>query len=322
MLVRSMPGGRFAPAEARFVLHDRPTAMELASSLVADTTGQAHDWTTFDPQMAAYGVSNFDTLRTVPPSLRTAHPGAAPGSTMTLPSLPGVRDELRALQSTVPRARVRLDGQATERRLRRSIRNAGVLHVASHAFVNDASPLQNAILLRPDSREGGTPARPGAGSSDGVLFLHELQGQRAQIPMVVLSGCSTGAGTLRGGEGMEGLQYAFRAMGAQSTVSTLWPVADRASVDLMRSFYHNLQDGDPKDVALREAQLAYLEDHPKKASPFFWAPPVLYGSPASLPLDGPPLAPWVWWGLGVIVVVGIGGGGWVLHRSSADPPVA
>lgn len=303
MLVRSMAGGRFAPSEARFVLHDRPTSMELASSLVADTSGQTFEWSQFRPQMAAYGVSDFDTLQTVPSALRSAIPGALNDSSLALPSLPGVREELQAVKSTVPDARVALNDRATESDFCRSVRKAGVLHVASHAFVNASSPLQNAILLRPDSAAQS--------SSDGVLFLHELQEQQSHIPLVVLSGCNTASGTLRGGEGMEGLQYAFRAMGAQSTVSTLWPVADQASLALMDAFYQYVQEGHPKDVALQQAQLDFLEAHPQKASPFFWAPPVLYGSPVPLPLDNSVLPAWAWWsivlgGLSIVLLLGWG----------------
>ena len=307
MLVDSMPGGRYAPSDARFVLHERPTSLELAPSLVADTAQYTHDWETFNPQMAAYGVSDFDTLETVPSALRTALPGAVQDSVIRLPPLPGVQRELDALQSAVPDTRVALNDAANEQSFCRDAQRAGILHVASHAFVNSSSPLQNAILLRPSpdgDRTGGERPSPTA-SSDGVLFLHELQGQQSRIPLVVLSGCSTAEGTLRGGEGMEGLQYAFRAMGARSTLSNLWPAADEASVELMGAFYQNLTDGLAKDEALRQAQLSYLQNHPQKASPFFWAPTVLYGSPAGLPLESGGLPVWVWWALGGLGVVGL-----------------
>jgi len=103
--------------------------------------------------------------------------------------------------------------------------------------------------------------------------------------------------TLREDKGMEGLPYAFRAMGAQSTLSTLWPVADDASGELMRAFYRNLRDGDPKDIALRQAQLRFLREHPERASPFFWAPPVLHGSPMALPFEESLVPVWAWWSL-------------------------
>lgn len=299
MLVDSMPGGRYAPSEADFVVHERPTSLELSSSLITDS-GATYDWSQFEPRLAAYGVSNFDTLDTVPPGLRTMLPKTVQDSSVHLPALPGVQRELRALQSSVSNAEVSLNQAATESAFSQSVHTAGILHVASHAFVNASSPLENAILLRRD-----TSTKSG---SDGVLFLHELQRQQAEIPLVVLSGCNTARGPLRGGEGMEGLQYAFRAMGAQSTVSALWPVDDDASVTLMESFYGHLNDGLAKDRALRQAQLDYLDAHPMKASPFFWAPPVLYGSPSSVSLNTTFIIP-VWaWGLllstGALVLVG------------------
>ncbi|HKL88732.1 MAG TPA: CHAT domain-containing tetratricopeptide repeat protein, partial [Salinibacter sp.] len=313
MLVHAMPGGHYAPSEARYVLHDRPTSLELASSLVVDSARQTIDWAQYDPQLAAYGVSDFDTLRTVPSALRDATP--ATDSTLALSPLPGVQAELEAIESSIANAHVSLNGEATEANVRGSAQVAGVLHVASHAFVNKTSPLRNAIVLRPGPARRATaePRRPGergassdgrveaAGAeTDGVLFLHELQNQKARLPMVVLSGCNTAAGRLRSGEGMESLQYAFRAMGARSTVATLWPAADQPSVELMQSFYQHLRDGQPKDVALRQAQLAFLEKHPQKASPFFWASTTLYGSTVPLPLEAPPLVPgWAWWALGL-----------------------
>lgn len=311
MLVDSMPGGRYAPAEARYVLHERSISLELASSLVADTSTQSLSRSQFRPQLAAYGVSRFDTLRTAPSALRSTPPDALDDSSVALPSLPGVRDELQTLKSTIPNTEVALNGEATEADFCRSAQTAGVLHVASHAFVNASSPLRNAILLRPDSSAQS--------SADGVLFLHELQDQQSQIPMVVLSGCNTASGTLRGGEGMEGLQYAFRAMGAQSTISTLWPVADQASVTLMDAFYEHLRRGYAKDAALRQAQLDFLNDNPKKASPFFWAAPVLYGSPVALPLDDPSSSQWRWGAVALGGLVLLLLGWWLWARVLASP---
>lgn len=293
-LVRRMPGGRYAPNKARFVLQERPITIELTSSLTVDPTKRAFDRSTFTPTLAAFGVSEFDTLRTVPSALRATLPEAASDSNLSLPPLPGVRKEIDLVRRLVGGTSVALDTAATELSFRSACRRAGIIHLASHAFVHPSSPLRNAFLFHPDP----------AGASDGVLFLHELQTQDRRIPLVVLSGCSTARGTLRGGEGMAGLQYAFRAMGAQATVSNLWPVADQASVALMEGFYRHLRAGASKDEALRQAKLAYLKRHPAKASPFFWAPVVLYGSPEPLPLNAPPQR---WWFYGIAALALLGG---------------
>ncbi len=283
MLSSAAPGGRYDHRQARFVLHERPTTLDLATSMAADTSAGSFDPTTSAPNLAAFGVSIFDTLRTVPSALRAPLSGTDGDSSLALSSLPGVRDELNSVNRLFEDARTFLDDTATESAFMKACRRADVLHLASHAFVHSSSPLQNAFLLRPDS------------TSDGVLFLHELRTQDRAIPLAVLSGCNTARGTLRGGEGMAGLQYAFRAMGAQSTVSNLWPTADQPSVTLMEAFYKNLRSGLPKDRALRQAKLTYLETHPNEASPFFWAPSVLYGSPQPVPLNGSDsVSSWAW----------------------------
>ena len=287
MLATATPGGRYDHEEARFVLDERPTALDLSASLVADTSAFPKSAASFSPDLAAFGVSSFDAARPLPSAFRTSPTDTAAGSS-SLPPLPGVRSEINTIDRLFGDAKTFLDERATESAFAASTQQAGVVHLASHAFVHPTSSLQNAFLLHPDS------------SSDGLLFLHELQSRNRPLPLAVLSGCSTARGTLRGGEGMAGLQYAFRAMGAESTVANLWPTADRPSVALMEHFYRNLQEGLPKDRALRQAKLTYRANNPDHASPFFWGPSVIYGSPRPVPLDPSRTVPvWHWWALGL-----------------------
>jgi CHAT domain-containing protein len=296
MLVRSIPESRYAPSEARFLLHERPTTLELASSMVVGPTrGDPLRGPSARAELAAFGVSRFDTLRTVPAALRASLSPQSLDSAVVLPDLPGVRKEIRAVQQRVEGTRTFLNGAATGRAVQKVSKRVPVLHLASHAFAHPSAPLQNAFLLHPGSSRT---------DADGVLFLHELQTWRRSLSLVVLSGCNTARGLRRSGEGMEGLQYAFRAMGAEATLSSLWPVADEANVELIDAFYRYLQNGLRLDEALRQAKLEYLEEHSTRASPFFWAPSVLYGSPARLELDSTRGSPaWAWWGVGLAAIV-------------------
>jgi CHAT domain-containing protein len=56
------------------------------------------------------------------------------------------------------------------------------------------------------------------------------------VDWAVLSACNTGNGELRDGEGVLGLERAFRVAGAHSVVMSLWSVED----DLTRQFMHEL----------------------------------------------------------------------------------
>jgi CHAT domain-containing protein len=60
-------------------------------------------------------------------------------------------------------------------------------------------------------------------------------------------------------------------------VASLWKVSDDSTVDLMRSFYANLQTM-PKAEALQKAQIALAKSGAMTSShPYFWAPFILVG---------------------------------------------
>lgn len=294
MLVAETPG-RFAYDEARYLIEDHPTGTELGTALLADTTDAARSFR-FD--LLALGQTEFTAATSLPPTLLEA-----PTSVAELSALPGVDREMQALNRLFGQRRVLLDEAATEATFYELQSEAKVLHLASHALVDETHPRNNLFVLAPDAHASG---------HDGLLFLHELEGRRTPIPLVVLSGCSTARGLHRSGEGPLGLQYAFRAMGAQSTLSTLWGADDESAVALTSAFYRHLQDGAPKDVALQRAQMEVIRTEGAEASPFFWAAPVLYGDPR--PLDLTPAPNYAGYVLGVALLLLLIGGGYTYRR--------
>ncbi|MEM1117003.1 MAG: CHAT domain-containing protein [Bacteroidota bacterium] len=221
-----------------------------------------------------------------------------------LADLPYVDDEVRQIGRRIEAREVALNRQATESNLMRSLSEARVIHLASHAESDPELPLYSKIALW----EGD--------DDDGILYLYELQSRSLAADLVVLSGCSTARGRHLDGEGMVGLQYAVRTAGARASLATLWPVDDRASVELMGAFYDGLRNGLTKDVALQRAQVAYLDAHDGlSASPFFWAGPVLSGDTAPVPLrmaDAPP-----WWLAAVLGLASLAVA-WRLRRRRLD----
>jgi CHAT domain-containing protein len=274
MLVTEPVQGR-AYSRVPYLIRERPLSMELSATLIGDTT-RATDRFALD--IAALGRTRFEAVPSLPPALR-----ARLDSTGSLPALPGVERELDAVRERFARRQVLLDERATEDRLRTLQSQTKILHLASHALIHPSDPLANLFVL--------SPARSTGAQHDGLLFVHELGAQFTPVPLVVLSGCRTARGLMRAGEGPKGLQYAFRSTGAKSTLSTLWDAEDQATVALTRSFYDHLIDGHPKDVALQQAQLDLIERFPNRASPFFWAGAVLYGTPHSLSLQPASLVP-------------------------------
>ena len=95
------------------------------------------------------------------------------------------------------------------------------------------------------------------------------------VDWAVLSGCETGVGEPRAGEGVFGLRRAFQIAGARTVIMSLWPVDDEATRDWMASLYrHRLVDNASTIDAVRSASLELLERRREaglSTHPFYWA---------------------------------------------------
>ena len=218
------------------------------------------------------------------------------------------RSQLQPLEYNVPEAEAvaQLVGgelltgaAATEAAFRERAGDYRLLHLSTHGKANDKLGDYSFLAFQPqeDSLENEW------------LYNRELYNLDLNADMVVLSACETGIGELRRGEGIISLARGFSYAGAKSIVTSLWSVDDQSAKVLMEYFYANLQEGMPKDKALRRAKLAYLEQHPNLGrSPFFWAAFIPIGDMSPVALSqGPGL---VWWIGGAVLLLAVGFFGW------------
>lgn len=114
---------------------------------------------------------------------------------------------------------------------------------------------------------------------DGILTSKEIASMNLQsTDLVVLSACQTGQGEVTG-EGVFGLQRAFKKAGCGTILMTLWEVNDAATQILMTSFYSHYAKGINKHEALKMAQAeikdkVFINDKGIETSgkdPHFWA---------------------------------------------------
>ncbi|GAB3840654.1 CHAT domain-containing protein [Hymenobacter jeollabukensis] len=161
--------------------------------------------------------------------------------------------------------------------------NPTVLHVATHGFFLPSKSSTNQFNLsvgssaydeQPLSRSGIILAGANAAGAtqadhDGILTAEELARlDMAHVDLVVLSACETALGTVKGSEGIYGLQRALKMAGVRSFLVSLWKVPDKQTAELMALFYEGYVQGLPKNIALKRAQLAMQT---KYAQPFYWA---------------------------------------------------
>lgn len=179
---------------------------------------------------------------------------------------------------------------ASETAFKAQARDKRVLHLATHGFFlggdcgSALSPLQgdNVTNENPLLLSGlvlaGANNRTAAGpdEDDGILTAEEIAAlDLANTEWAVLSACDTGRGEFRAGEGVFGLQRAFRIAGVRTTIMSLWPVEDDITRRWMAALYrHHFAEGLSTMESVHFANLELLlrrRTEGLSTHPFYWA---------------------------------------------------
>jgi CHAT domain-containing protein len=150
-----------------------------------------------------------------------------------------------------------------------SLADYRIVHLATHGLVNSQHAELSGLVFSLVDRQG-LP-------QNGFLQAKDIYNLRLGADLVVLSACQTALGKEIKGEGLVGLTRGFMYAGVPSVVATLWRVSDRATAELMQTFYRGmLSDGLRPAAALRAAQDA-LRREGRWSAPYYWAGFVLQG---------------------------------------------
>lgn len=192
---------------------------------------------------------------------------------LTLNDLAGTEEEIRniaeILKSEQWETEVYLGNDALESVIKQS-NSPKVLHIASHGFFTSeqyADPMLSSGLMLTTYRNDT--------ADDGLLTGYEAMGlSLANTDLVVLSACETGLGSIKIGEGVYGLQRAFKIAGAKNIMMSLWLADDWATQRLMKEFYKQWVLLGNQRQAFRVAQQKMRE---KYQHPYFWGAFVMWG---------------------------------------------
>ncbi len=200
-------------------------------------------------------------------------------------SLPGTATEVDDIRAAWQRWNssepweVETGTEATSARFLADASHSRVLHIATHAFLRDSSCGGGNPLLRSGLIFAGDSHAAGAS----ILTAQRIASMDLSgLDWAVLSACNTGNGELHDGEGVLGLERAFREAGARSVVISLWSVDD----DLTRQFMHELyaqrlglhaSTADSMWNAERKLLLARRAAG-KSTHPWYWAGFVAFGA--------------------------------------------
>ncbi len=186
--------------------------------------------------------------------------------------LPGALDEVNGIKELL-NGDVLIKENATEGNFKDIALDYQLIHLATHALLDDSDPMYSKLLLPADSISG----------EDGFLHIYELYNMKIEADVVALSACNTGVGEVKNGEGVMTLSRGISYAGCDNTVMTLWSVGDRSTARLMDRTYKQLKQPIPKDVALQRAKLDFLTTGGRFTSaPLFWGGVIFVGNPEAL----------------------------------------
>ena len=185
----------------------------------------------------------------------------------TLPSLHYAEVEAEAIGSRFS-VKPLIGAEATEARIKQSISDADIIHLATHGLLEYGNPQESGVQDIP-----GAIALASSTDEDGLLTSAEIRELQLQANLVVLSACDTGLGDITG-DGVIGLSRSLITAGIPSVIVSLWSVPDDSTSILMQEFYRQWQSGLDKAQALRQAMLFTKEQYPDPSS---WASFTLIG---------------------------------------------
>jgi CHAT domain-containing protein/Tfp pilus assembly protein PilF len=223
------------------------------------------------------------------------------------PPLPYAAQEGEALRELLPGATLLTKDRATKLALTQT-HGPKLLHIATHGFFLedqeltstgergargiDDDPVRALNQLEQRGARIESPllraglALAGANehkeNDNGILTALEMTGLNLWgTKLATLSACDTGVGEVKNGDGVYGLRRALMLAGAETQVISLWAVSDKATRELMASYYRRLQEGQGRGEALRQSQLEMLKNVNRRR-PYYWASFIQSGEWANL----------------------------------------
>jgi len=170
---------------------------------------------------------------------------------------PFIHREVEAVAAITPDPKVLFGVEATEKCIRELGGCSRIIHIASHGFFRQDSPMFSSIKL-----------------ADSYLTLYDLYRMNLPADLLTLSGCVTGLNVVVEGDELLGLARGLLYAGAKSLVLSLWDIDDHSATEFMREFYSTLGHHWNRVDAMRNAMLRLRESCPH---PYFWAPFKLIG---------------------------------------------
>ena len=205
-----------------------------------------------------------------------------------LPLLPGSAAEIANIKGKVLVGR-----QASKDSFLTIASGYPIIHLATHAFANDANPIQSFIAFYPGTTDS---------TSKNKLYSSEISGLNlGRTQLVILSACETGKGQLLKGEGIISLARSFYYAGCPNMITSQWKADDGSTAFISERIHRYL--GGQKGIAeaLFLAKKDYLEDisiDTRLKTPAYWAHLRFTGQ---FDYSDKNSLTWLWWFIPIVI---------------------
>jgi len=185
-----------------------------------------------------------------------------------------------------------LNSEATKQNFLSLSNQFGIIHLATHASINNQDPQASYIAFNPINE-------------DFKLYSREISTLGLDsVRLVILSACETGKGKLIKGEGLMSLSRAFYYAGCPNIITSLWKAEDKTTAFLGNRLHHYLDEGFSYDIALQHSKIDLLNSttiEPRYKTPDYWSHLVFIGNYES----GETKNNWTWIALVIIITTAV-----------------
>jgi len=241
--------------------------------------------------LLAVGAADFGFGSSAKPARRGLRLSCSDITKVEFPALPGTAGEIHDVADVYRKSNAgapvfELTGNnANKQEFLSKAESQSVLHLATHAyFVPAACSAEDAASGKKVESAGLPSENPllrtglvfSGSATERLLTGQEISGlSLSGSRWAVLSACDSGIGDVQDGEGVLGLQRAFRVAGVRTVIISLWPVDDESTRRFMDSLYQErFGMNNSTASAIQKATLHSLRQlRAKKRSthPFYWA---------------------------------------------------
>lgn len=184
---------------------------------------------------------------------------------------------------------LKIGAEATEEIFKKEVGQLtapAIIHLATHgyffpvdmegkdlSFANAENPLIRSGLILSKANFAWNGGIVKDTEEDGILTAYEIAQMNLEgVELVVLSACDTGLGDIKNGEGVYGLQRAFKLAGVRYVLMSIFKVSDHQAQEFMNLFYTEyLVNKKDIPLAFQSAQKQLRDRYAKPFNPSLWA---------------------------------------------------